>query len=230
MWFWPSVVSLRWSRLNNKRFNCVSLWLIARATSWPFHTSLLFLFHFEHTSLSWFSIRSADMCLCFTSQRLLLRGSHFFHNATPQTTQLSLCVSELSPFDIPFIPHGPVGSPHPASKSNHHCTVMNNLQHMPISEVKWNLRPVCCVCCVFRLQRCEGACPPPQYVPHLQPHLSSPLFSSPRELSFGVAMCPWLPWQIALNPTKSQSKLGWTYTCTISLSLLPYSQKLLSFT
>lgn len=50
----------------------------------------------------------------------------------------ALCLSIISPFHIPVIPHGPALPPHPTSEPNHsyHCNAQSNLQHMLILEVK----------------------------------------------------------------------------------------------
>lgn len=71
----------------------------------------------------------------------LFRGYCWVGVTSWQQTPLvksALCLSIISPFHIPVIPHGPALPPHPTSEPNHsyHCNALSNLQHMLILEVK----------------------------------------------------------------------------------------------
>ena len=143
------------------------------------------------------------------------------HNRAPSVDS-AFCLSIITPFHIPVIPHGSALPPHPASEPNHshRRTVVHNFTaHAYFRAHSWTCllwltvgHPEVWSWWLCHLHTSQflskphsilsSLFSPPQYAPHPQP----PHLSSPQEPSYGVAMCPWLPWWAALIPTKTQNK------------------------
>lgn len=178
---------------------------------WPFHTHLYSVL-LKHTYSSWFSTRTADMCLRFTSERLLLCGSHLLTTEPLSELSSPVCPSCLAFTFLSFhVDHCFHHTPSLGPNHSRHWNVFEQFEaHVYfrgcMNSRKQHIRPVCCdrVADLLLVRRREAG-----GVAHWAHHVNSPQNSATSLISLLFpSACPLIS-RLPTSPLLRSPALEW---------------------